>query len=65
MVDVQNCDVAAIPAPFRLSQQWIGIEKHCCVSLVHHMPSLAMLSSGLGFVSIADVTMETKASGLL
>jgi hypothetical protein len=31
MVEVQICEVHAIPAAFSLAQQWVGIDKHCWV----------------------------------
>jgi hypothetical protein len=34
MVDIQNFEVDAIPAPFSLAQQWVKIDMHCSVSMV-------------------------------
>jgi len=34
MVDIRNCEVDAIPAPFSLAQQWVKIDRHCWVSMV-------------------------------
>jgi hypothetical protein len=65
MVEVHNSDVDAIPAPFRLAQQWVGIGKHCCVPMVTSHTSLALPNNVLGLVSIADETMKTKTCGLL
>jgi hypothetical protein len=31
MVEIQISEVVAIPAPFSLAQQWVGIGKDCCV----------------------------------
>jgi hypothetical protein len=30
---LKNCEVVAIPVPFSLAQQWVGIYKHCWVSM--------------------------------
>jgi hypothetical protein len=52
MVEIQNCDVDAIPVPFSLLQQWVGttiVE----FSWLHYIPS------------VANVTVETKACSLL
>jgi hypothetical protein len=34
MTEVQNCEEDAIPAPFSLAQQWVGINMQCWVSMV-------------------------------
>jgi hypothetical protein len=31
MVDIQNFEVYALPAPFSLAQQWVRMGKHCLV----------------------------------
>jgi hypothetical protein len=50
LVEVQISEMDALPTPFSLAQQWVGIIGFPCL---YHIPPLA------------DVTMETRACSLL
>jgi hypothetical protein len=70
MVEVQSCEVDALPAPFSLAQQWVGIVKNCMItshticSWCNHGNQSMYLTVGQKHKG-SDVTMETRACNLL